>query len=517
MNEVSFLNTAKMNQKKSKNGPVQFFSSILIMIAATGIDWFFQIWNVPETNIVLIYLLAVLLISRFTQGYIYGIAASVIATCLFIFFFAEPIFTFSLYEATYLITFVIMLLTALITSTLTSRVMENADEARKREAEANALYKLTNHLTDAEDIPTIANIAVWTISSTLDCQAACLYYGENGHLEKQYVQQKNAKEQIHPQLEDPAATEKHFSHLHTRYQEGPSYYEWPIYGKESILAVLCIPTETAEHLSETQSQLLQSTIESTALAMDRVRSAQEKMKSREEAEQERYRSNLLRAISHDLRTPLSGIMGTSEMLMDMTEPEDERHAMAEGIYQDADWLYSMVENILSLTRLQEGKLTPKKQLEPIEEIIGVAVAAVEKREKGREITVSIPDTVLMIPVDAKLIEQVLINLLDNARKHTPLDCEICLTVDTDAKNEFAVFTVADRGSGIREEDLPHIFEMFYTTNGKSSDAIQGIGLGLTICKSIVEAHGGTISAQNRTDGPGALFTFTLPLEEQDDD
>jgi two-component system sensor histidine kinase KdpD len=253
-------------------------------------------------------------------------------------------------------------------------------------------------------------------------------------------------------------------------------------------------------------------IESTALAMDRFRSAQERIRSCEEVEQERYRSNLLRAISHDLRTPLSGIMGTSEMLMDMTAPEDERHNLAAGIYRDADWLHSLVENILSLTRLQDGKLTLSKRPEPVEEIVGAVVRAIEKREAGREITVCIPDNVLMVPMDAKLIEQVLINLLDNARKHTPLNREVRITVGTDPQHENAVFTVSDMGSGISPADLPHVFQMFYTTHEKSTDAQRGIGLGLAICESIVKAHGGTIGVRNQCERTGAIFTFTLPLE-----
>ena len=252
-------------------------------------------------------------------------------------------------------------------------------------------------------------------------------------------------------------------------------------------------------------------LESTALAMDRLRVMKERIRTREEANQERYRGNLLRAISHDLRTPLAGIMGTSEVIMDMTEKDDARFSLAEGIYKDADWLHSLVENILSLTRLQDGRLTLNKQPEAVEEVIGAAVLAIGKRAPEREIAVQIPDDLLMVPMDARLIGQVLVNLLDNAIKHTQPGEEISVTVSED--KDFAVFTVADRGTGISEQDLPHVFQMFYTTQGKGPDAKRGIGLGLAICESIVTAHGGTIHAQNRRDGKGAEFTFTLPIKE----
>lgn len=133
------------------------------------------------------------------------------------------------------------------------------------------------------------------------------------------------------------------------------------------------------------------------MAMDRLRVIKERIRSREEATQKRYRGNLLRAISHDLRTPLAGIMGTSEMIMDMTDKSDARYALADGIYKDADWLHALVENILSLTRLQDGRLTLHKEQEPVEEVIGAAVAAMEKRAPEREIAVHIPDEILMVP------------------------------------------------------------------------------------------------------------------------
>lgn len=205
-------------------------------------------------------------------------------------------------------------------------------------------------------------------------------------------------------------------------------------------------------------------------------------------------------------------MGTSEMLMGMTEKEDERYTLALDIYKDADWLHSMVENILNLTRLQDGKLILDKQPEAVEEVVGVAVAAFSKREPEHEIVVRIPDEVLLVPMDARLIEQTLVNLIDNAIKHTPPNGEVEVCVQEDRNKASAVFTVADRGTGIAEEDLPHIFEMFYTTRTKGADALRGVGLGLAICKSVISAHGGMITAHNRHDGPGAEFVFTLPME-----
>lgn len=505
-----------MKREKWLHRLKQLLLTALLVAAATGIGILFQKWGFSNTTVVMIYLLSVILTACFTDGYVFGIIASVASTYVFGYFFTEPYYALSVKNSSSMVTLIILTLTALISSALTSKVKRTAVEAREQEAETSALFQLTNHLTDAEDISSIVSISVQTLSEALDCQAACLCFDENGDPETGFLQQKDNGEQIHRKLENGEEIKRRISGLHAEYDIGPEFYDWPIYGQESILGILRIPSQTAQNLSDTQKRFLHSVIESTALAMDRLRSVQAIIKSREEAEQERYRSNFLRAISHDLRTPLAGIMGASEMLMDMTDKEDYRYSLAEGIYRDADWLHDLVENILSLTRLQEGKLTLNKQMEPVEEIVGVAVMAVEKRETGREIAVSVPDSVLMVPMDAKLIEQVLINLLDNARKHTPLDKEIRVTVDTDENRENAVFTVSDQGTGISREDLPHIFEMFYTSSGKSADSQHGVGLGLTICESIVKAHGGTITAQNRTDCPGAIFSFTLPLEVQHD-
>lgn len=172
-----------------------------------------------------------------------------------------------------------------------------------------------------------------------------------------------------------------------------------------MLAVLSIPKGIGTEMSQSQTRMLHSIIESSTLALERLRSLREQARSREETMQERYRGNLLRAISHDIRTPLSGIMGTSEMLMDATQRDDPRYGLARDIYRDAEWLHGLVENILNLTKLQDGKLVLDKQPEALEEVIGAALTVMEKRLPGRSIDVNMPDEVVMVPVDAKLISQ----------------------------------------------------------------------------------------------------------------
>ena len=480
---------------------------------ATAIGGLFRFWQFPETNIVVVYILSVILTARYTEGYVYGIASAVISTGAFNAFFTEPYFTLSVDDPTYLITFAIMAITSMITSALTSKAKKMTAEALRNEKEASALYHFINRLTDAETVDGIAGTAVQVISDTMNCKAACLCFDEQGQPERTYIQQKNSTEQIRRSVEDREDLRHRIENLGTDFDEGSEFCDWPIYGSECIFGILRIPKKKAASLNTHQIKLLHSMIEGTALAMDRMRSSQERIRSNEEAAQERYRGNLLRAISHDLRTPLAGIMGTSEIIMGMTDKDDARYSLAGEIYKDADWLHSLVENILSLTRLEDGRLSLRKQPEAVEEVVGAAVMAISKHSRGREIAVHIPDDMLLVPMDAKLIGQVLMNLLDNAVKHTKPDEEISVTVSEDIENGMALFTVSDWGTGISPEDLPYVFQMFYTTKGMGPDAKRGIGLGLAICESIVTAHGGTISAYNRESGKGAVFTFALPLKE----
>lgn len=484
-------------------GIVAFF---LVFSTFAGI--LFRHWGFHESNVVVLYVFSVLLISRFTKGYGYGIVSSVFALLLFNWFFTEPYFTLKVNDMTYVITFGIMTVTSVVTSTLTTKVKQSAADALEREKESNALYQMTNHMTDAENEEAIAKVTIQITGELLGCNTAYIIFDKNGVPEKSFLQRKEDGSIIRRKPEDREALQKRMEQLHGGADITDTAYFYPIYGKERILSVLSVPREKGEQLPASQVRMIHSIIESASLAIERLRSIQEQIKTRDEVAQERYRGNLLRAISHDIRTPLSAIMGTGEMLMARTEPEDPRFALEKDIYQNAQWLYGLVENILNLTKLQDGNLPLHKQPEVVEEVVGATLLMLEKRLPHRNIEVELPENAVMVPMDARLISQVLMNLLENADKHTKPEKEIRIFVEEE--QEAIRITVADRGTGIPEEDLPRIFEMFYTTWKKSPDSQRGVGLGLAICQSIVEAHGGTIRAKNRRGG-GASFSFTLPL------
>lgn len=230
-----------------------------------------------------------------------------------------------------------------------------------------------------------------------------------------------------------------------------------------------------------------------------------------EAEKETMRANLLRAVSHDLRTPLTGIIGASSAYLENKEhmTEDEKTGMVSNIREDANWLLNMVENLLSVTRIRDTGAQVNKTLEPLEEVASEAVQRFHKRLPEAAVHVTVPDEFIMVPMDATLIEQVIINLLENAVYHSHSEAPIDLNITV--QDGFARFAVTDHGCGIPAERLDSLFDGGTPTPNSSGDSHKGMGIGLSICKTIITAHGGTITASNETQG--ARFTFTLPLGE----
>ncbi|EXJ22665.1 Osmosensitive K+ channel histidine kinase KdpD [Alkalibacterium sp. AK22] len=494
----------------------QWLRALMLMVfflgSASVVGILFDLIGFPETNIVIIYLFSVILISRFTLGYAYGITASITATLLFNYLFTVPYYTLTVDNPSYFITFGVMVTTAVITSALTIRTNQNKQHAEEREKEAKALYSLTSRLTDAVDISQIISISIHIISEVLDCQAACVPFDHKGEPAPFFLQEVGANKQVKIELKEPQELKDQILNLRNGYDaSSEDFHDWPIYGQDHILGVMRIPTENARALDHTHKRLLLSMIENTALAMERVYLAEERLKSREETTQERHRGNLLRGISHDLRTPLSGIMATSEMLKEMTDSEDSRYSMMEAINNDAIWLHSLVENVLSLTKLQDGRLILKKEKEALEEIIDEAVRQIKKRSPNQRITVSMPNELILIPMDSKLIMQVFINLLENAIKHNPSAAPVDIEVQKDSEAKEVTVSISDQGQGIDENDLENIFQPFYTSSSKHADAYNRTGLGLAICDSVIKAHGGQIEARNKKD-KGAELIFTLPLE-----
>ena len=234
------------------------------------------------------------------------------------------------------------------------------------------------------------------------------------------------------------------------------------------------------------------------------------------AKAEQLRSNLLRSMSHDLRTPLTSISGNAGILMNDTGhlAEERKKQVCQDIYDDSMWLANLVENLLSVSRIENGTIRLKMEPELLEEVFQEALTHLDRKAKEHTITVELPDDMLMAKMDARLIVQVVINIVNNAIKYTPPGSHV--QVSARKRGESVEVRIADDGPGISDEAKAKLFDMFYTANNARGDGRRGLGLGLSLCRSIVQAHGGSITVEDNYP-KGAIFSFTLPLAEVNTD
>ena len=287
----------------------------------------------------------------------------------------------------------------------------------------------------------------------------------------------------------------------------------PLKTSRGVVGVLGVqPHDTTKHLTTEQRLLMEAFANQAALAIERAQLAGEAQQARLQIETEQLRNSLLSSVSHDLRTPLAAITGAASSLMDDEHAlgPAARHEMAQTIYEEADRLNRLLRNLLDMTRLESGALQIHKELQPLEEVIGAALSRLEEPLADRAVNIRLPADLPFVPIDSVLLEQVFINLLENAIKYTPAHSPIDLSAAQDGAA--IVIEVADRGPGLPPGDEQRIFEKFYRARAPQNGS--GVGLGLTICRGIVEAHGGRIGAENRSGG-GAAFRFTLPIEVED--
>ena len=485
---------------------------VAIIAIATFISILFRMLGYTDANYIMAYNLGVVMIAYVTKGYWYCVAASFLSMLTYNYFFTVPLYTLVAYSPEYPVTFISMLLSALVASTLTMRARQESKRAENREKRVQILYRLEKNLLVVHSKPQLLMVAAKDISGLFNASVMIVAADLEGNLSMRHVVGTDC---FHRDQEKIAIQETFQSGLASGaggelFPACKAYY-LPIVGSSGVLGVIGIAFAQPIHLSDSQKVFIDTIAAQIALALERERLYEKQQRTKLEIERERLRSDLLRSVSHDLRTPLTGVLGSIGTLLDHYEALSDtmRKELLTGVYSEAEWLSALVENVLSLTRLESDRVKPVKQREAVEEIIAESVSRVQRRSSNHPIRIDIPAALLMVPMDGTLIEQVLVNLLDNAIHHTPEDTEITIHVYRDLTN--AVFEVRDRGKGIAVEDLPMLFNRFFTrpTTGEER---KGVGLGLSICKSIVEAHGGTICAQNDPTG-GAIFRFTLPLEE----
>jgi two-component system sensor histidine kinase KdpD len=490
--------------------------TLFLLVAATLLSFGLRRLEIGDQNIIMTYILTVLIISRITQGYLYGIVASLLSVLTFNFFFTEPYLTFTAIQAGYPVTFLIMLLVASITSTLTGRVKTEARLAVQREHRTEVLYEINKKLLAARGLDSIIVLTNEYIANLFG-RSVVFFSTDPAQGGDGSVMQAEAD--IDTSVLN-SADEKAVAHWVFNNQKragagtdtlmGAAAFYMPVISQGKVLAVWGVSCQKGK-LDHNTRLFLRMISSQVAMALERQHLSDEQRNMMVASEKEKMRSTLLRAISHDLRTPLAGILGASSVIRESGKGlnEDTRDKLIANIQEESQWLIRMVENLLSVTRINEDASNLKKSMEAAEEVVGEAVNRVKQRFPQREIIVRVPDEFLEVPMDGTLIMQVLINLLENAIKYSPADSPV--EVHLEKAENAARFEVLDHGKGILAEDFPFLLTGHKPIDSISSDSSRGIGIGLSICNTILKAHNGNLEAENRKDG-GAVLRFTLPLE-----
>lgn len=468
------------------------------------------------SNVVMTYLMAIVLVSmRFGRGP--SIMASLLCVAAFDFFCVPPYLTFAVSDTQYLITFVVMLIVALIISNLTVTIRQQADAARLRETRISALYSMSRELSSTLDIRSLVATSLKHIAEVFDSKVAFFLAESDGKLVLVVPQVPKIE------LSDPdiGIAEWVFRNgqsagLATDTLPGASALYVPLLGATKTIGVLVAqPTADDKFLSPDQLHLLETFANQTAAACERAQLSEDNVKARLQVKTEQLKNSLLSSISHDLRTPLATITGAASGILagkdSMTY--EECAGLANEIYDESIRLNKLVGNLLDMTTLESGTLTINTEPHPVDELVGAALNCVEEKLNGMQLSTNVPSSLPMVLVDPVLIQQVLLNLLENAEKYAPGEIEVS-AIERDEMIEIAV---ADRGPGVKDELKSRIFEKFFRAHKQNAC---GAGLGLAICSGIVEAHRGKLWVEDRPGG-GSVFKFTLPscgaLPEFDDE
>lgn len=506
--------------KKSSSPAVQRFFQVLVTLAvcAAGIliGQLLHETGAPAETIVCIYMLVVVICASVSTGYAYGILSALICTFAYNFFISVPHYSLAQISPYFILTASVIFIVSILISSITSKVKEGEVLARKREEETNVLYHLVRDLSGEMSIDAAIEITLTNIASVFQTDCRMLQFDENEVPLRTFVLLEDSR------LNKEAVTnvDRDFAEYKSRpakgYYVNETQYEWPMYSQNGkVIAAVAIPVETIHRMTSLDIQMVSTMVETAAIAFDKIILARIQQHDQHLVSQERYRTNLLRSISHDLRTPLAGISGTAEVLMEELEPGTSPYEMAHNIRKETIWLYNLVQNVLSLTKLQNSNFAIKAQVNILEEVVDSAVETMEIRLPERKLNKIYTDELIACKLDPSLLKQVVINLIDNANKYSPVDMPIEIVIRRSKGNPaMAEILIRDFGDGLSQAELDKIFEMFYTTKAKNKKAIRGYGLGLPICDSIMKAHGGSIQARNREDGKhGAVFILELPVAD----
>lgn len=518
-NESSLRKRSPLYLKHTTLSLADIAKTTMILAACTCIGLWFHQLGFREANIITVYILGVLLNAMVTKGRIYSIASSIMSVLVFNYFFTKPYYSLQAVDPGYPVTFLVMLAASFIMSTLTMRVRDQARQSAQKAYRTEILLETSRKLQQAKDFSAIIDETAHQLVKLLDRTiifysiqqdalseplifskrergvVPAVYTGENEHAVAEWVYKNNKR---------AGATTDTFSGANCLYHA--------VRGGDAVFAVAAIVMDQEEPLEVFEKSLMIAMLGECALALEKERLNEQQKEISIQIQQEQLRANLLRAISHDLRTPLTSISGNAGILIGNFEVLSEEHKkrLYTDIYDDSIWLIHLVENLLSISRIDNGSINLNLQAELMEEVITEALLHVNRHRENHVIQVILDDEWLMARIDSRLIVQVLINLVDNAIKYTQEGSHI--TVSARREQSMVMVEVSDDGPGIADDAKSRLFEMFYIADNSRVDGRRGLGLGLSLCKSIVNAHGGMIGVRDH-DPNGTVFYFTLQAEE----
>ena len=475
------------------------FRVVLVWVLSTMLAIVLEKWGIRVENLLLIYMVGVLISIVETSSMMWGAGTSVVFVLTFNFLFTAPKLTFAVDDPNYVISFVIFIIVAFIVSTLTIKLQKQMKIANTKTEITTKINEIGSGFLNLTGYEAIGRYSEESLCNLTGRQVTVLLRGKDKGEFKD-----STAEWCYRHSMPCGHGEAQFNRDHCLYI--------PIKNSSKTYGVIILDCQDGG-LQEDEKIYMETVISQVTLVLEREKLNQEKEENRIQMERERLKSTLLRSISHDLRTPLTGIAGSAGFLYENLEILDQEteKSMLNDICTDAEWLSSMVENLLNMTRIQEGRLEIHKKKEVVDDIISSAVALVSKRVGDHQLKTETPGDIVLFPVDGRLFIQVLVNLLDNAFRHSGDGTTVVISARAEKKS--VIFRVSDDGVGIPEDKLSCVFDNFFTTAYQNGDKQRGTGLGLTICKAIVEAQGGRITAANNKT-KGACFEVEMPLEDQ---
>ncbi|WP_304351921.1 sensor histidine kinase KdpD [Comamonas testosteroni] len=498
--------TLRLPVAREKTIPWKGYAGVtLACLAATAVaELLLQVFD--PANVVMLFLLVVVL-SAVRWGRGPGAWAALLSVLLFDFYFVPPRNSFSVNDTQYLFTFSLMLGVALVCGQLTARLRHEARVAAERERRAGALARLARDLSGALTQEQVTQIALTTISGVFDAQTGLLVPDADERLQLA----KGSEGQIDTSVGRWSMEHGQMAgHGTDTLAAAPALYV-PLMAPVRSRGVLVLQLRAPQKLRVPEERrLLDACASQIALALERVHFVEVAQQTQIAMEGERMRNTLLSAVSHDLRTPLTGILGAAQAALPHA-PQGPAHHMLVQIRNQAQALQQLVDNLLAMARLQQGGVQLKREWLPVDELVGSALAQMRERLAAHVLQTSLPADLPLLQLDAVLMERVLVNLLDNAIKYTPEGTTI--TVTASVADGDCVLSVQDTGPGLPVHLSPEqLFEPF--TRGQAESAVFGMGLGLALAQRIVQAHGGRLRVAAADPGPGTIFSVHLPVPEQ---